>query len=712
MKTRKKALRKFRKRSIALPVILFFVGILGIIAAAIYCMFATIVTSRSMSFEFSRKLAAVQAEEIIKSAEYYGGDMQKAIENCDCDVIIIKDHKQVMSNTDARFMAPDENWQTYVDYDFYVTQKDFDDFIDQLGNGALFTEEHGEVSFNELDMFFYAFLSGGSSDYIELFDAWFPTGVSCAEGELLVHGTVLYPTSAVFGTIFVSIVFAVVFVVVAVVLIINIVLSAVRNTRLQNALYFDDKTLSRNWLFLTTKADAMLKRSSGMFGILSVKCSNYDHIKSCVGSAAADQLIFDTYYLLKPLLGKNDLIARYGDDSIGIVARRGDINAVANVVNAIVSKMNNEVYVGCYILDKPKKLAVKTESIEDYYYFAELACSSLDESSAYRASYFDEATKEKFFWLNKVETELDSALANEEFLVYIQPKYDPKKSEMRAGEALIRWNSTDQGLVSPGKFIPICEENGSIVKIDDYMVSHIAKLQSEWMRKGYKVVPISVNVSRAHFMQPQLAEHICALVDQWGTPHNLIEIELTESAFFDDKKVLLSTVTKLQQMGFLVSMDDFGSGYSSLNSLKDLSLDVLKLDAGFFSGEETQARGELIVAKAIELAKSLNLETVAEGVERKEQVDFLANAGCDLIQGYYFDKPLPKEEFESRMCKDPNYVQPAPVAEVAPAPTVPAVAVEPAAPAVETQAAVPADVVATPAPVENVAPTDANSNSN
>ncbi|MCQ2502693.1 MAG: bifunctional diguanylate cyclase/phosphodiesterase [Saccharofermentans sp.] len=666
MKTRKKALRKFRKRSIALPVILFFVGVLGISFLAIYCLLTNIELNRKMSFEFSRKIAIEQAQNLVDSAVYFDNDIRKAVENSDLEVVVLSGRKQVLSNSDANFMSAEENWHYFKNYNLYITQSDYDAMSETLGSGVLVIENEGDLRFSDLDLFVVALESASQDDYLELFCAWFPTGVSCEEGELLVHAPILFPVSSLMGIVIVFTMFLLLIWIVAIVLIVNIALSAVRNTRLQNALYFDDKTLSRNWLFLTTKADEMLKRSSGMFGILSVKCSNYDHIKSCVGSAAADQLIFDTYYLLKPLLGKNDLIARYGDDSIGIVARRGDINAVANVVNAIVSKMNNEVYVGCYILDKPKKLAVKTESVEDYYYFAELACSSLDESSAYRASYFDEATKEKFFWLNKVETELDSALANEEFLVYIQPKYDPKKSEMRAGEALIRWNNADQGLVSPGKFIPICEENGSIVKIDDYMISHVAKLQSEWIRSGFKVVPISVNVSRAHFMQPQLAEHICALVDQWGTPHNLIEIELTESAFFDDKKVLLSTVTKLQQMGFLVSMDDFGSGYSSLNSLKDLSLDVLKLDAGFFSGEETQARGELIVAKAIELAKSLNLETVAEGVERKEQVDFLANAGCDLIQGYYFDKPLPKEEFESRMCKDPNYVQPAPVAEVVP----------------------------------------------
>ena len=186
------------------------------------------------------------------------------------------------------------------------------------------------------------------------------------------------------------------------------------------------------------------------------------------------------------------------------------------------------------------------------------------------------------------------------------------------------------------------------MKIDDYMIEHVAKLQAEWIAKGFKVVPVSVNVSRAHFAKDDLAEHICQIIDKYHIPHNVIELELTESAFFDDKAAILSTIGKMQNYGFQVSMDDFGSGYSSLNSLKDLPLNVLKLDAEFFRGESVDKRGEIIVEQAIELAKKLDMETV-EGVEKENQVDFLAKAGCDMIQGFYFDKPMPAEEYEMRM---------------------------------------------------------------
>jgi EAL domain-containing protein (putative c-di-GMP-specific phosphodiesterase class I) len=206
-------------------------------------------------------------------------------------------------------------------------------------------------------------------------------------------------------------------------------------------------------------------------------------------------------------------------------------------------------------------------------------------------------------------------------------------------------NGLDSIDLSPEFF----EKNGFITSIDHYMLEHVAKDQKEWLDQGKNLVPVSVNFSRAHFAESDLAEQIRDSVDKIGTPHKYIEIELTESAFFDDKKALISTITRLREYGFAVSMDDFGSGYSSLNSLKDMPLDVLKLDAEFFRGENAGERGEIVVAEAIKLAKSLNMRTVAEGVEIKEQVDFLAAQGCDMIQGYYYAKPMAKEDYEGAM---------------------------------------------------------------
>ena len=262
--------------------------------------------------------------------------------------------------------------------------------------------------------------------------------------------------------------------------------------------------------------------------------------------------------------------------------------------------------------------------------------------------WFDDSMKEEQVWERRIEDDMEKALENHEFQVYLQPKYSTKQEVLSAAEALVRWIHPVLGFISPGKFIPIFEKNGFILQLDDYMLTEVARLQAGWLEQGKKLVPISVNVSRAHFAEENLAEHICFVVDKFNVPHEFIELELTESAFFDDKAVLLTTVRKLKDFGFKVSMDDFGAGYSSLNSLKELPLDIIKLDAEFFRSVDDISRSNLIVGETISLAKKLGMEIVAEGIETREQVDFLAKQDCDLIQGFYFSKPLPVAEFEQK----------------------------------------------------------------
>ena len=178
------------------------------------------------------------------------------------------------------------------------------------------------------------------------------------------------------------------------------------------------------------------------------------------------------------------------------------------------------------------------------------------------------------------------------------------------------------------------------------MVAEVCNIQKRWLNEGKNIVPISVNISRTHLRDKHLVDDIVGIVEEYGVPFDVIELELTESAFFEDREVVLETVSRFKKAGFTVSMDDFGSGYSSLNSLKDLELDIIKLDGEFFKMSGNVARSETIVEDTINLAKHLELKIVAEGIETKEQVEFLDRIGCDLIQGYYFAKPMPVDEYE------------------------------------------------------------------
>ena len=270
------------------------------------------------------------------------------------------------------------------------------------------------------------------------------------------------------------------------------------------------------------------------------------------------------------------------------------------------------------------------KDVEQLYNNALIACEIMGEDTENKIAFFDEEMNKQKLWERKVEDGMDRALANKEFKVYLQPKISAVEERLAGAEALVRWIHPTDGFIPPNKFIPIFENNGFILKLDDYMIEEVARQQAQWITEGRRIVPISVNVSRAHFTREDLAEHICSIVDKYKVPHNVIELELTESAFFDDKEV---------------SMDDFGAGYSSLNSLKELQIDVLKIDADFFRGENVEERGMLIVSEVIDLAKKLNMKIVAEGIESREQVDFLIEQECDLIQGYFFAKPMAVEEF-------------------------------------------------------------------
>ena len=453
----------------------------------------------------------------------------------------------------------------------------------------------------------------------------------------------------------------------------------IKNKRSYLKLLLNDKVTGGNnatffEYFLHRALPKRRNRKRG-YAVVDITMSKYQNYCTLYGVDEGERLLRAIYQSIKKELKGGEVVANVGGGNFLLLIHTSkkcltqelliqrakyilenipnDI-AARNTGKVAISGINNiRIKSGLYYLppvtdEDTKKRRIGTDSnIKNICIKASIAKNDNSEESG--LVIYNHEMWEKEIWEQKVENLMHAALENEEFSVYIQPKYSPMTEELMGGEALVRWISPTEGFISPGQFIPIFERTGFVTKLDDYMISHTAKLQADWLSAGKKIVPISVNVSRAHFAQPDLAEHIRDLVDAYPVPHKYIEIELTESAFFDDKKALLDTVHKLQEYGFEVSMDDFGAGYSSLNSLKDLPLNVLKLDADFFRGDDFEGRGEIVVSKAIALAKQLDMRIVAEGVEKKDQVDFLASQECDMIQGFYFAKPMPAAEYESRM---------------------------------------------------------------
>ena len=248
---------------------------------------------------------------------------------------------------------------------------------------------------------------------------------------------------------------------------------------------------------------------------------------------------------------------------------------------------------------------------------------------------------------------IPQALANKEFEIVYQPKVGVHDHKLKGAEALVRWRKDDK-FIPPSIFIPICESAGLIQQLDFYILNQVCNTIDSWIQQGLEPVKISVNFSKQNFTMPDIGKRICNIVDNWQLPHNLIEIEFTETAYNEDEKMLSKAIRVLNDKGFSASIDDFGSGYSSLSLLENLKFDVLKLDKSLIDTILQNPQSKIVVTNIVRMAKELNMEIVAEGVETRETLQVLKELDCDLIQGYYFDKPLFQEEFEQRL-KNKHY---------------------------------------------------------
>lgn len=457
-----------------------------------------------------------------------------------------------------------------------------------------------------------------------------------------------------------------------VLMLVNMINTLVNQKRLSKVFFTDPITRGHNWMWFSFRGEQLLKKrrsakeSYAVLDLVFVKFRNYCVCHSVI---EGEEMLYRVDRIVKDSLNKKELSAHYSSANFALLLRFKDREELKARILEIIDKLERidkdhkfTFHVGVYVVEnrknaKGKPVRRKNIDIEREYNNACTARSTLEECDDSDIAFFDENLVEEQKWIDAVMERRRSAIENEEYMVYYQPKYDPKTNKLRGVEALIRWNSPDFGFKGPGSFIPILEKNGFIQDIDHYMITHVARDQKAWLDAGYECVPASVNVSRSHFIEDDLAEQIRDAVDAEGCPRSLLEIELTESAFFDDKKAMIDTILKLKEYGFMVSMDDFGSGYSSLNSLKDMPLDILKLDAEFFRGDTNGGRGEIVITEAIALAKSLNMLTVAEGVEFKEQVEFLASKGCDMIQGYFFAQPMPKDEYAVKMNRKEGFMK-------------------------------------------------------
>lgn len=276
---------------------------------------------------------------------------------------------------------------------------------------------------------------------------------------------------------------------------------------------------------------------------------------------------------------------------------------------------------------------------------ANIARKSIKESGDITCAFYDTKLNEKVLLELDICNSMEVALERGEFQMYLQPKVSLENDQIVGAEALTRWLRRDGKLMVPDQFIPLFEKNGFIIQLDFYIYECACKVIKEWMEEGLEPVTISVNVSRVHLNSGDFLENLLALIERYQTPHEYLEFELTESIFLDNTEIAIDIVRELRNNGFKVSIDDFGAGYSSLNLLKDMTSDVLKLDKEFFSKGDMKQEEKIIVSSITNMAKQLKMKVLSEGVETKAQSEFLKEIDCDMAQGYLFAKPMPIKEF-------------------------------------------------------------------
>lgn len=262
-------------------------------------------------------------------------------------------------------------------------------------------------------------------------------------------------------------------------------------------------------------------------------------------------------------------------------------------------------------------------------------------------AYYTERLFESSIEERRIIGEFERAISNNEFEMYLQPQVD-SSGNLYGAEALVRWQHPERGLLSPAIFIDVLEKTGFIYKLDRYMWDKAAKKLGEWKKEGKDQYHISVNISTKDFYLVDVYETFVGLVDKYNIDPVNLNIEITETTLMSDFDKNMGIIRLLQNYGFNIEIDDFGSGYSSLNMLKDISADVLKIDMGFLRASENEAKGLDILESIITLAGKLGMKVITEGVETKKQLYMLVEMGCDMYQGYYFSKPIPVDEFEKK----------------------------------------------------------------
>lgn len=413
--------------------------------------------------------------------------------------------------------------------------------------------------------------------------------------------------------------------------------------------YEDPITKGKNLNYFKEKATKIISENKGTaFSIIRFDISNFRYVNESYGHLKADDLL--TIVAMegkKEFKGKELCVRMNADQFVVLIEKQSDYTTkiqefVDNInIRAIEMGIIFPIKLKCGIYQIRKDDRDINLMIDR----ANAARRSLGGSEKELVAFYSDKIVSEMRKVDEIESDMEKALMNGEFKVYLQPKWNIEKDELYGAEALVRWLKPDGAMIPPDQFVPVFERNGFIEKLDFYMLTSVCRMMHNLQKAGMPVFPVSVNQSRRLLDNPEYVQHVEEILKRYAVPSKMVELEVTETVFFGEQEKMISIIHELKKQDVLLSMDDFGSGYSSLNLLKDVPFDVLKIDREFFSESVTSKSSTWILQKIIEMAEGLNIRVLCEGVETKEQVELLGKLGCKYVQGYYYSKPLSMGEF-------------------------------------------------------------------
>lgn len=387
--------------------------------------------------------------------------------------------------------------------------------------------------------------------------------------------------------------------------------------------------------------------------VIALDISEFKLVNNVCGNARGDEVLKAIWDVIMANCNDNEQAARVNADRFVIFW----IESSKKTVTYRIEKLINEIEGISEQLSVPRLYPVigiraveKLDDADKRYGEALRAKSLIKNRRDRHYAFYDEIDYDTIVENKKLENGFEKALADKKFEVWYQPKFNSHTGKIVGSEALIRWRADDGSLISPGRFIPLFEKNGNIIRLDEYVFREVCRQQKEWQKEGIQILPVSVNISRFSLYYSNVVEKYERIINYYDVDHKYVQIEITESAIIENT-VIVELIQKFHDAGFDILLDDFGSGYSSLASLNQMPFDTIKLDKSLvdYVGNEN---GEKLLKFIVQLVQSLGMKITAEGVEYKEQLDFLENLNCDDIQGFYFSKPLMLADFSAKLTEN------------------------------------------------------------